>query len=278
MEKYLFIGYTSHNNRLYGVRLLKLPDMTQLSISLSEINNYHILGSRGDHWNLLQSKSKIDLASDNIPDLWHLWSSIPVWDKTGNIVSKGSNNLSIEAQNSYGKSVNYIYDLSNNTIDMSFDGFSLLYGDYRYIRYDGYNIITPDTIDESDLLCTDVVHYKGTCKLGKVYVIYNKINSVILPEDCETLIIKCSGIGEVVLPIGLKRIIISMDITKRIGLIDKVFLSSKLESLMICDITEDRDELYWREHINEHADEKVYDCIDDIINGVKTIANSVDLY
>lgn len=278
MEKYLFIGYTSHDNRLYGVRILKLPDMTQLSISLSEINNYHILGSRGDHWNLLQSKSKIDLVNNNISDLWRLGLNIPVWDKTGNIVSKGSNNLSIEAQNSYGKSVNYIYDLSNNTIDMSFDGFSLLYGDYRYMRHDGYFIITPDIIDESDLLCTDAVHYKGTCKLGKVYEIYDKINSVILPEDCETLIIKCSGIGEVVLPMGLKRIIISMDITKRIGLIDKVFLSSKLESLMICDITEDRDELYWREHINEHADEKVYSCVEDIIDGMKTISNSVDLY
>ena len=274
MEKYLFIGYTSHNNRLSGVRLLKLPEMAQLSISLSEINNYQILGSRGDHWNLLQSKSKIDLVNNNISDLWRLWLSIPVWDKAGSIVAKGSNNLSIEAQNSYGKSVNYIYDLSNNTIDMSFDGFSLLYGDYRYIRYDGYNIITPDIIDESDLLCTDVVHYKGTCKLGKVYVIYNKINSVILPEDCETLIIKCSGIGEVVLAIGLKRIIISMDITKRIGLIDKVFLSSKLKSLIICDITEVRDEIHWREYI----DEKVYYCIYDILDGVKTIANSVDLY
>jgi hypothetical protein len=274
MEKYLFIGYTSHDNRLYGVRLLKLPEMAQLSISLSEINNYHILGSRGDHWNLLQSKSKIDLASDNIPDLWHLWSSIPVWDRAGSIVSKCSDSLSIEAQNTYGKSVNYIYDLSNNTIDMSFDGFSLLYGDYRYIRYDGYNIITPDTIDESDLLCTDVMHYKGTCKLGKVYVIYNKINSVILPEDCETLIIKSSRIGEVVLPMGLKRIIISMDITKRIGLIDKVFLSSKLKSLIICNITEVRDEIHWREYI----DEKVYYCIYDILDGVKTIANSVDLY
>jgi hypothetical protein len=274
MEKYLFIGYTSHNNRLYGVRILKLPDMTQLSISLSEINNYHILGSRGDHWNLLQSKSKTDLVSNNIPDLWRLWLSIPVWDKAGNLISKGSNSLSIEAQNTYGKSVNYIYDLSNSIIDMSFDGFSLLYGDYRYIRYDGYNIITPDIIDESDLLCTDIMHYKGTCKLGKVYVIYNKINSVILPEDCETLIIKCSGIGEVVLPIGLKRIIISMDITKRIGLIDKVFLSSKLKSLIICDITEVRDEIHWREYI----DEKVYYCIYDILDGIKTIANSVDLY
>lgn len=274
MEKYLFIGYTSHDNRLYGVRILKLPDMAQLSVSLSDINNYQILGSRGDHWNLLQSKSKIDLASDNIPDLWHLWSSIPVWDRAGSIVSKCSDSLSIEAQNTYGKSVNYIYDLSNNTIDMSFDGFSLLYGDYRYIRYDGYNMITPDIIDESDLLCTDVMHYKGTCKLGKVYVIYNKINSVILPEDCETLIIKCSGIGEVVLPIGLKRIIISMDITKRIGLIDKVFLSSKLKSFMICNITEVRDGMHWREYI----DEKVYYCIYDILDGVKTIANSVDLY
>ena len=278
MEKYLFIGYTSHDNRLYGVRLLKLPEMAQLSVSLYDINNYHILGSRGDHWNLLQSKSKIDLVSDNIPDLWRLGLNIPVWDRAGSIVSKCSDSLSIEAQNTYGKSVNYIYDLSNNTIDMSFDGFSLLYGDYRYIRHDGYFIITPDSIDESDLLCTYVVHYKGTCKLGKVYVIYNKINSVILPEDCETLIIKCSGIGSVVLPIGLKRVIISMDITKRVGLIDKVFLSSKLKSLMICDITEDRDELYWREHINEHADEKVYSCVEDIIDGMKTISNSVDLY
>ena len=275
MEKYLFIGYTSHDNRLYGVRLLKLPEMAQLSVSLSDINNYQILGSRGDHWNLLQSKSKIDLVSNSIPDLWRLWLSIPVWDKAGNLISKGSNNLSIEAQNSYGKSVNYIYDLSNSIIDMSFDGFSLLYGDYRYMRHDGYFIITQDIIDESDLLCTDVVHYKGTCKLGKVYVIYNKINSVILPEDCETLIIKCSGIGKVVLPIGLKRIIISMDITKRIGLIDKVFLSSKLKSLIICDITEVRDEIqHWREYI----DEKVYYCIYDILDGVKTIANSVDLY
>lgn len=274
MEKYLFIGYTSHDNRLYGVRLLKLPEMAQLSVSLSDINNYHILGSRGDHWNLLQSKSKIDLVNNNISDLWRLGLNIPVWDRAGNLISKSSNNLSIEAQNSYGKSVNYIYDLSNNTIDMSFDGFSLLYGDYRYIRYDGYNMITPDIIDESDLLCTDVMHYKGTCKLGKVYVIYNKINNAILPEDCETLIIKCSGIGEVVLPIGLKRIIISMDITKRAGLIDKVFLSKKLKSFMICNITEVRDGMHWREHI----DEKVYYCIYDILDGVKTVANSVDLY
>ena len=161
MEKYLFIGYTSHDNRLYGVRLLKLPEMAQLSVSLSDINNYHILGSRGDHWNLLQSKSKIDLVNNNISDLWHLGLNIPVWDRAGNLISKSSNNLSIEAQNSYGKSVNYIYDLSNSIIDMSFDGFSLLYGDYRYMRHDGYFIITPDIIDESDLLCTDAVHYKG---------------------------------------------------------------------------------------------------------------------
>lgn len=274
MEKYLFIGYTSYNNGLYGVRILKLPDMTQLSISLSDINNYHILGSRGDHWNLLTNKNYYDLVNSHILNLGYIGLDIPVWDRAGNIVSKGSNNLSIEAQNTYGKSVNYIYDLSNNTIDMSFDGFSLLYGDYRYIRYDGYFIITPDNIDESGLLCTDVVHYKGTCKLGKVYVIYNKINNIILPKDCETLIIKFSGIGEVVLPIGLKRIIISMDMTKRVGLIDKVFLSSKLKSLIICDITEVRDEIHWREYI----DEKVYYCIYDILDGVKTIANSVDLY
>lgn len=274
MEKYLFIGYTYILNKICGVRLLKLPEMAQLSVGLSDINNYSILGSSGDHWNMINNEDYYDLANSHISNLRYIGLNIPVWDISGGVVLKSSGKLSIEAQNTYGKSVNYIYDLSNSIIDMSFDGFSLLYGDYRYIRYDGYNIITPDIIDESDLLCTDVMHYKGTCKLGKVYVIYNKINSVILPEDCETLIIKCSGIGGVVLPMGLKRIIISMDITKRVGLIDKVFLSKKLKSFMICNITEVRDGMHWREHI----DEKVYYCIYDILDGIKTIANSVDLY
>ena len=116
---------------------------------------------------------------------------MPLYDKELNCVLGYSDEYialySFDRSDSMYK-ISVVYDTCNNAIDLEFCGFSALYGDLRYLKYQfKYSYYLWSKV-ECDFEHINIIETDNIRQYNSICIVYGNKDNLILPSDCKAVI------------------------------------------------------------------------------------------